>query len=120
MRGNTRHHPRMADAVLAPALAGIGEIEQHRHGAVGGVGKTRLIGFTILEFLPQRHVAHGMGVRQQTKNTLHRQPLRRLAFGQALVLINNRVAGVDLADVVYQQHAYHTVNVHWHMGVMHQ
>src|SRR5579864_846541 len=54
LRGNAPHYAVIADSVLAPALSAIGQVEQHRHGAINRVGKMGLGSLVALKFAPQR------------------------------------------------------------------
>jgi hypothetical protein len=55
----------MADAVLAPALPLVGEVQQDGHGPVGGMGEPGFRSLTGLELPPQREEGRGLRLRQQ-------------------------------------------------------
>src|SRR6218665_1463457 len=50
---DTAYHTRMADAVFAPALALVGQVQQYRHGPVRRTGATHFHLFPLLEPLPK-------------------------------------------------------------------
>ena len=60
--------------------------------------------FAGLELFPQFEEARAMGVGKQAKDAFDRDAFRRLALGEAFLRVDDGVAGVDLADVVHQQH----------------
>src|SRR6218665_106892 len=77
---DTAYHTRMADAVFAPALALVGQVQQYRHGPVRGMGETRFRRVPGLELLPQCQKCRALLFRQHPENPLPRRQLGRLAL----------------------------------------
>jgi hypothetical protein len=80
--------------------------------------KRRFGRLAILEFLPQRHESRALGVRQHSEDAHHRRQFGLLALFPTFLGVDEGIAGVDLADVVDQQHGDDAVDVDGRLRVL--
>lgn len=94
----------VGDVVFDPAAAVIGQVEQGRHGAIDRVGEAGFGGIAVFELVPQGEEVGGAVGRKEAEDALGGEALVLLALGPAAFDEGHGVAGIDLADVVDQEH----------------
>src|SRR6185437_7255379 len=117
-RPDAPYHALMTDSVFFPALPVVRQIDQHRHCAVHRIRKARLASLRLLELFPQFHKLRASISRQHPENALHRRQLRRFARFPASLGVNHRVARINFADVVHQEHLNHAIDIYRRLGIV--
>ena len=98
-------------AVLLPRGAlGVG-VEEDREHAVHGVGVLRLGGGARLEFVPEGAILGGLVGGQEREDTVGGDGLAGVLGGGAGGVVGEGVAGVDLHEVVDEEHLHHAQQI---------
>ena len=107
--------------MLAPAAAVVGVVQQHGLEAVEGAGEPGVGRLAGLELLPQGPQLAALLGRQEAVTAGRRRPASRSDLrGQPGLVVDEGVAGVDLDEVVEQQHREDAGEVDRLVGVLGQ
>lgn len=92
------------DRAFHPGAAVGRGVVQHRLEAIQGLGEFRVVAFGGLELQPQFAELAGLRLRQQAKDALGGEAFALGLAGMGRRDVERHIAGIDLDDVVDQQH----------------
>lgn len=94
----------LRDAGGAPRAAITVHVLQERLQPVDRMSEARLRRSPILELIPERTQLRGLVVGQQAEDAVRRDSLARLSRRAGLRIVSERIAGIDLDEVVHDEH----------------
>ena len=117
-RSDAFYDPLVAYAVLAPALALIGQVQENGHGAVDGAREAGLRGLAGFELLPQGEEMSTLRGGQNPEDASDSGLFSRMTLLPASIGKRNGVSSVDFTNVVDEKKLYDTVDIDWQFSAM--